>query len=34
MTDFHLIAYLDDQNLGVDTKIRFLNGMVTKLLDI
>ena len=34
MTDFHLIVFLDNQNLGIDTKIGFLSGMVSKLLDI
>ena len=34
MTDFHLIFFLDNQNLGIDTKIVFLSGTVPKLLDI
>ena len=34
MTDCHLIFYLDNENLGIDTKIGFLSGMVPKLLDI
>ena len=34
MTDFHLIVFLDNQNLGIDTKISFLSGTVSKLLDI
>ena len=34
MTDCHLIVFLDNQNLGIDTKIGFLSGMVPKLLDI
>ena len=34
MTDFHLIIFLDNQNLGIDTKIGFQSGMVPKLLDI
>ena len=34
MTDFHLIGYLGNENLGIDTKIGFLSGMVPKLLDI
>ena len=25
MTDYHLIVFLDNQNLGIDTKIGFLN---------
>ena len=32
MTDCHLIVFLDNQNLGIDTKIGFLSGMVPKLL--
>ena len=28
MTDCHLIVFLDKQNLGIDTKIGFLSGMV------
>ena len=34
MTDFHLIVFLDNLNLGIDTKIGFLSGRVSKLLDI
>ena len=34
MTDYHLIVFLDNQNLGKGTKIGFLSGMVPKLLDI
>ena len=34
MTDFHLIVFVDNQNLGIDTKIGFLSGLVPKLLDI
>ena len=34
MTDFHLIVFLDNQNLGINTKISFLKGTVPKLLDI
>ena len=34
MTDFHLIVFLDNQNVGIDTNIGFLSGMVSKLLDI
>ena len=34
MTDCHSIVFLDNQNLGIDTKISFLSGMVPKLLDI
>ena len=35
MTDCHLIVFLDNENLGLDTKIvGFLSGMVPKLLDI
>ena len=34
MTDCHLVAYLDNENLGIDTKVGFLSGMVPKLLDI
>ena len=34
MTDCHLIVFLVDENLGIDTKIGFLSGMVPKLLDI
>ena len=31
---FYLIFFLDNQNLGIDTKIGFLSGTVPKLLDI
>ena len=31
MTDCHLIVYLDNENLGIDTQIGFLSGMVPKL---
>ena len=34
MIDFHLIVFIDNQNLGVDTKIGFLSCTVSKLLDI
>ena len=34
MTDFHLIVFLDNENLGIDTKIGFLSGTISKLLDI
>ena len=34
MTDFHLIVFLDNQNLGINTQIGFLSGTVSKLLDI
>ena len=34
MTDCHLIVYIDNQNLGIDTKIGFLSDLVPKLLDI
>ena len=34
MNDLHLIFFFDNQNLGIDTKIDFLSGMVPKLLDI
>ena len=34
MNDFHLMFFHDNQNLGRDTKIGFLSGMVPKLLDI
>ena len=34
MTDCHLIVYIDNENLGLDTKIGFLSGMVPILLDI
>ena len=28
MNDFHLIFFLDNQNLGIDTKIGLLSGAV------
>ena len=34
MTECHLIVFFDNQNLGIDTKIGFLSGVVPKLLDI
>ena len=34
MTEFYLIVFLDNQNLGIDTKIGFLSGTVSKLVDI
>ena len=34
MTDCHLIVYLDNENLSIDTKIGFLSGIIPKLLDI
>ena len=34
MIDFHLIVFLDNQNLSIDTKVGFQSGMVPKLLDI
>ena len=34
MNDFHLIVYIDNKILGIDTKIDFLSGMVPKLLGI
>ena len=34
MTDFHFIVFLDNEDLSIDTKIGFLNGMIPKLLDI
>ena len=34
MTDYHLIVFLDYQNLGIDTTIGFLGGAVPELLDI
>ena len=30
MTVCHLIVFLDNQNLGIDTQIGFLSGMVPK----
>ena len=34
MIDFHLIVFLDYQNLGIDTKTDFLGCLVPRLLDI
>ena len=34
MTDCKLIVYHDNENLGIDTKIGFLSGMVPKLFNI
>ena len=34
MNDFHLIFFLENQNLGIATKIGFLIGPFPKLLDI
>ena len=34
MIDCHLIVFLDNENLGIDTKIGFLSGMVPTLMDI
>ena len=34
MNDFHLMIFLNNQNLGIDTKIGFLSGTVPKLFDI
>ena len=34
MIDCHLLVFLDNDNIGIDTKISFLSGMVPKLLDI
>ena len=34
MNDCHLIIYLNNENLGIDTKIGFLSSMVPKLLDV
>ena len=34
MTDFHLMVSLDNQNIGINTKIGFLSGTVPKQLDI
>ena len=34
MNDFHLIFFLDNQNLGIDTRISFQSGTVPKLLGI
>ena len=34
MTDFHLVVFLDNQNLGIDTKIGFISDTVLKVLDI
>ena len=29
MTDFHLIVFLDNQNLGIDTELGFPSGTVS-----
>ena len=34
MTDCHLIVSCVNRNVGIDTKIGFLSGMVPELLDI
>ena len=34
MTDIHLIVFLDNQNLGIDTQIGFVSGTVLKILNI
>ena len=34
MTNFYLIVFLGNENIGIDAKIGFLSGMVPKLLDI
>ena len=34
MTDCHLIVFLDNQDLGIDTKISLLSAMIPKLSDI
>ena len=34
MTDFHLIVFLDNQNLGIDTRNGHRSGTDLKLLDI
>ena len=34
MADCHLIFFLDNKNLGLDTKIGFLSGMVPTLFNI
>ena len=34
VADFHLIVFLDSQNLGIDTKIVFLCCLVPELLNI
>ena len=34
MNDFNSIFFLDNQNLGIDTKIGFLSGTVPTLFDI
>ena len=34
MTDFHLIVFLDNQNVGIDTTVGLRSGLVPKLLDI
>ena len=31
---YDINEFLDNQNLGIDTKIGFISGMVPKLLDI
>ena len=31
MTDFYLIVFLDNQNLGIDTEIASLGSLVPKL---
>ena len=33
MTDCHLIVFLDNENLGIGTKIGFPSSMVRTLLD-
>ena len=32
MTDFHLIVFFDNKNLGINTKIGFLSGLIPKIL--
>ena len=34
MTDCHSIVFPGNQNLGIDTKIGFLSGTDSRLLDI
>ena len=34
MTDCHLIVFLGNDNIGIDTETGFLSGMVPKLLDV
>ena len=34
MNDWHLIVFVDNENLDIDTKIGFLSGTVSKQLDI